>query len=80
MKERKTLDENLNEEYYVPLTVLFDENVLLALTLFFAAAGFEKSGSRFVCRFACDSFETGFLDGISLTFLEPKEPCFFGAS
>ena len=34
------------------------------LELFFAIAGLERSDSRFVCLLACDSFETGFLDGM----------------
>ena len=71
--------ENENEEYYFVLPVVFDENFELALTLFFAAAGLERTDSRFVCILACDSFETGFLDGMLLAFLEPKEPCSFGA-
>ena len=53
-----------NEEYYFVLPVLFDENFELALALFFAVAGREIRDSRFVCRLACDSFETGFLDGV----------------
>ena len=68
-----------NEEYYFVLPVLFDENFELALALFFAVAGREIRGSRFVCRLACDFFETGFLDGMLLTSLEPEEPCSFGA-
>ena len=41
--------------------------------------GVERSGSRLACILACDSSETGFLDGMLPTFLEPKEPCSFGA-
>ena len=82
MNEKRNMkkeDENENEEYYLLLPVLFDENFKSALELFFAAAGFERNDSRFVCILACDSFETGFLDGTLLTSLEPKEPCIFGA-
>ena len=78
-EKRNNETENENEEYYFVLPVLFDENFELALALFFAVAGREIRDSRFVCRLACDSFETGFLDGMSLTFLEPKEPCSVGA-
>ena len=83
--KRENENENENEEYYVLLLVLFVENVenvKSALELFGAAAGLERGDPRFVCILACDSSETGFLDGMLLTFLEPKEPCirFFGAS
>ena len=76
---KKKENENENEEYYILLPVLFDENFALALELVCAAAGVERSGSRLACILACDSSETGFLDGMLLTFLEPKEPCSFGA-
>ena len=59
--------------------VFFCENIKLSLKLLRAVAGLEISGSRFACIPACDSFETGFLDGTLLSFLEPDEPCFFGA-
>ena len=78
----KRENENESEEYYVLLLVLFVENVenvKSALELFGAAAGLERSDSRYVCILACDSSETGFLDGRLLTFLEAKEPCSFGA-
>ena len=78
-EHEKKENENENEEYYILLPVLFDENFALALKLFCAAAGVERSGSRLACILACDSSETGFLDGMLLTFLEPKEPCSFGA-
>ena len=63
----------IKEDYVLPL-VVFVENFKLALELFFAAAGLERHDSRFDCILACDSFETGFLDGMLLAFLEPKEP------
>ena len=68
----------IKEDYVLPL-VVFVENFKLALELFFAAAGLERHDSRFDCILACDSFETGFLDGMLLAFLEPTEPCSFGA-
>ena len=40
----KKENENENEEYYILLLVLFDENFALALKLFCAAAGVERSG------------------------------------
>ena len=80
----KNENENENEEYYVLLPVSYSSMKFfkLALELFCAAAGLERNVSRFVCILACDSSETGFLDGMLLTFLECKEPCirFFGAS
>ena len=80
--KRENENENENEEYYVLLLVLFVENVenvKSALELFGVAPGLERSDSRFVCILAYDSSETGFLDGRLPTFLEPKEPCSFGA-
>ena len=77
--KRENENENENEEYYVLLPVLFDENFKSALELFCAAAGLERNDSRFACILACDSSETGFLDGRLPTFLEPREPCSFGA-
>ena len=53
--EKRKENENENEEYYILLLVLFDENFALALELFCAAAGVERSGSRLACRLACDS-------------------------
>ena len=76
--KKKTRKENENEVYYVPLLVFFDEKLKLTLAFFFAPAGFEKIDPRSVCILACDSSETGFLDGMLLTFLEPKEPCIVG--
>ena len=78
-EKRKNENENENEEYYGFLSVPFDENFNLALEFFFAAAGRERDDSRFVCILACGSSETGFLDGMLLTFLGSKGPCSFGA-
>ena len=72
-------EKKMKNEDYVTLAVVFDENFKLALELFFAAAGLERNDSRFVCKLAWDSSEPGFLDGMLLTFLKPKEPCSFGA-
>ena len=69
--KRENENENENEEYYVLLLVLFVENVenvKSALELFGAAAGLERGDPRFVCILACDSSETGFLDGRLPTF------------
>ena len=68
--KRENENENENEEYYVSLLVLFVENVEnveSALELFGAAAGLERGDPRFVCILACDSSETGFLDGMLLS-------------
>ena len=45
--KRENENENENEEYYVLLLVLFVENIKLALELFGAAAGLERSDSRY---------------------------------
>ena len=82
-KEMKRENENKNEEHYFKLLVFPAENVEnieIPLELLDALAGLEITGSRLACRLACDSFETGFVDGTLLSFLEPEDPCSFGAS
>ena len=65
--------------YHYYVLVFFGENVEITLERLSALAGLEITGSRFVRKPACDSFEPGFLDGMLLSFLDPKEPCSFGA-
>ena len=50
----------------------------MSLELFGAIAGFEMLDSRFLRILACDSDESGFLDGMLRCFLELAEPCSFG--
>ena len=72
--------ENENEKCYFFLLAFFEEKVDISLEkLVGAIAGFETPASRFVRELACDSFETGFLDGMLRLFLEPETPCSFGA-
>ena len=81
-KEMKRENENKREEHYFELLVFSAENienVEISLELVGAIAGLERTGTRFACIPACDSSETGFLDGTLLAFLKPKEPCSFGA-
>ena len=65
---------------YFFLLAFFEEKVEISLEkLVGAIAEVEIPDSRFIRELACDSFETGFLDGMLRFFLEPEAPCSFGA-